>query len=569
MTSQGNIYDVVVVGSGAAGMTAALAARRKGLEVLVLEKEPTFGGTSSRSGGWLWIPCNPLAVNAGIADDLEAARTYLRNEAGNHFNAEKVDAFLEHGPAMVEFLQKETAVEFFLSAEFPDYHPDTPGGVTGGRSIGTEPFDARGLGPDVARLSRPLRETTFLGMSIGSGTEIRHFFNVTRSIRSALYVSRVLARYGRDILLHKRGMRLTNGNALIARLAKTAFELGIPLWTSSPATGLLKNDQGRVCGVVVDNAGKIRSIEARRGVVLASGGFSHDAARARALYPHLGNGDHVSPTVAGAAGDGLCLGEGAGGNVDNALANPAAWAPVSRVRRRDGSTGLFPHFVDRPKPGVIAVTRNARRFVNEANSYHDFIVALLSECRGTGENAAYLICDHATIRRYGLGFAKPFPVPIGHHVRSGYLLRGRTIAELAQKAGLDPQRLGQTIARYNDYAQKGEDPDFGKGSTAYNRFLGDPGHQPNPCLAPVEHGPFYAVKVVPADIGTYAGLKTDRWARVLDAGDQPILGLYAAGNDSASIMGGNYPGGGITLGPGMTFGYVAALHMAKARDPTG
>jgi succinate dehydrogenase/fumarate reductase flavoprotein subunit len=564
VTSQDGSYDVVVVGSGAAGMTAALVARKQGLEVLILEKEPTYGGTSARSGGWLWIPCNPLAVEAGVADSREAARNYLRHEAGNSFNAAKVDAFLEHGPAMVEFLQRETDAEFFLSPEFPDYHPDVPGGVSGGRSIGTVPFDARALGPHVTRLGRPLRETTFLGMSIGSGTEIRHFFNVTRSARSALYVSRVLARYGRDMLRHGRGMRLTNGNALIARLAKTAFGLGIPLRTSAPVTGLIRNEAGAVCGVLAKENGEVRRIGARRGVILASGGFSHDAARTRQLYPHLSTAEHVSPTAAGATGDGLRLGEEAGGRVDSALSNPAAWAPVSRVRRRDCSLGLFPHFVDRPKPGIIAVTRKARRFVNEANSYHDFIVALLEECRGTGENAAWLICDHAAIRRYGLGYAKPFPVPIGHHLRSGYLLWGRTIGELAQRAGLDPRLLEQTVARYNEAARAGEDPEFGKGGTAYNRFLGDPEHRPNPCLAPIERRPFYAVKVVPADIGTYAGLRTDHWARVLDAEDRPIPGLYAAGNDSASIMGGNYPGGGITIGPGMTFGYVAARHIAGA-----
>lgn len=556
-------FDVIVVGSGAAGMTAALTARKQGLEVLVLEKAATFGGTSARSGGWLWIPCNPLAVKAGVADSIDAARTYLRHEAGNHFQPEKVEAFLEHGPAMVDFLQRETAVEFFLGAEFPDYHPDSPGGVSGGRSIGTEPFDARELGQHVARHGRPLPETTFLGMSIGSGTEIRHFFNVTRSVRSAVYVSRILARYVRDLLRHGRGMRLTNGNALIARLAKTAFELGIPLWTSSPVTGLVRDEAGAVCGVVVNNEGQIRTVTARRGVILASGGFSHDAARTRQLYPHLGEAEHHSPTAAGATGDGLRLGEAAGGQLDKALAHPAAWAPVSRVRRRDGSQGLFPHFVDRPKPGIIAVTRNGQRFVNEANSYHDFVAAMLAACKGTGENAAYLICDHAAIRRYGLGFAKPFPVPIGHHIRSGYLLRGRTIAELARQAGLDAAALEQTVAAYNAQARQGEDGQFGKGSTAYNRFLGDAGHETAPCVAPIEKGPFYAVKVLPADIGTYAGLRTDRWARVLDAQGAPVPGLYAAGNDAASIMGGNYPGGGITLGPGMTFGYVAARHLAE------
>lgn len=562
MTSQDHSYDVIVVGSGAAGMTAALAACKRGLDVLVLEKEARFGGTSARSGGWLWVPCNPLAQQAGVNDDLDRARTYLRHEAGNHYNEEKVEAFLRNGPEMVSFLLRETAVEFFLSPEFPDYHPDSPGGLKGGRSIGTQPFDARALGKEIERFGHPLPETTFLGMSIGSGTEIKHFFNATRSVASAFYVSKVLARYVRDLIRHGRGMRLTNGNALMARMAKTAFDLGIPLWTSSPVLCLTRNDEGVVTGVVICKGDQHQGIKARRGVILASGGFSHDPARVRQLYSHLMNGqEHFSPTGQGATGDGLRMAEQVGGVLDAALAHPAAWAPVSRVRRRDGSTGLFPHFVDRPKPGVIAVTRKGRRFVNEANSYHDFVAAMLRECQDLDENAAYLICDHTTMRRYGLGFAKPFPVPIGHHVRSGYLKRGRTIQDLARQIGADPQTLDQTIDRFNEHARHGEDPEFGKGSTAYNRFVGDLGHKPNASLAPVERGPFYAVKVVPADIGTYAGLRTNGDAQVLDRNDKPIPGLYAVGNDAASIMGGNYPGGGITLGPGMTFGYIAARHL--------
>lgn len=557
-------YDVVVVGSGAAGMTAALTARKQGLSVLILEKEPLFGGTSAQSGGWLWIPQNPLAVRQGVSENAESARIYLLGEAGNHFDPDKIDAFLENGPEMVSFLEKESAVRFFLGIEFPDYHPDAPGGVAGGRSIGTEPFDARELGPLVAQLRRPLQETTFLGMSIGSGTEIRHFFNVTRSVISAAYVAKILARYACDVIRYKRGMRLTNGNALIARMAKTIFDLKIPLWVSSPVTDLILDEAGSVRGVIVKRDGRSVKIEAARGVVLAAGGFSHDTNRIHSYYPAFGSApEHLTPTAPGATGDGLRLGENAGGWVDRALANPAAWAPVSIVRRRDGSKGIFPHFVDRPKPGIIAVSKLGRRFVNEANSYHDFVTALLRECAQSDEEAAYLICDHTALRRYGMGFVKPFPVPFKRHIRSGYAMRGRTIEDLACQLGIEPQKLKSTIAEYNHHARCGEDPLFGKGSTAYNRFLGDLAHKPNPCVAPIESAPFYAIKVLPADIGTYAGLKTDRYARVLDAEGRPVTGLYAAGNDAVSIMGGNYPGGGITLGPGMTFGYIAARHLAE------
>jgi succinate dehydrogenase/fumarate reductase flavoprotein subunit len=557
-------YDVVVVGSGAAGMTAALTAHKAGLSVLIVEKEPVFGGTSARSGGWLWIPGNPLAAREGLSDNLDDARAYLNSEAGNYFNPRNVDAFLEHGPGMVAFLERETSVRFFLGREFPDYHSEVQGASQGGRSIGTEPFDGRMLGPRIDQLRRPLKETTFLGMSIGSGTEIRHFFNVTRSIVSAAYVAKILARYAWDVARYRRGTRLTNGNALIARLAKSVFDLGIPLWLSCPATDLIRDKDGAVRGVLVERDGRPVRIEAGRGVVLAAGGFSHDSARARTHYPAFGRArELLSPTAPGATGDGLRLGESAGGLVDRALANPAAWAPVSIVRRRDGSSGIFPHFVDRPKPGIIAVTTLGRRFVNEANSYHDFVAALLRECMQCDEDAGYLICDHAALRRYGIGFVKPFPVPFRHHIRSGYLLRDSTIEGLARQIGIAPEKLGRTVAEYNDHARRGEDPLFGKGSTAYNRFLGDPGHQPNPCVAPIDAAPFYAVKVLPANIGTYAGLKTDQYARVLSEQGQPVTGLYAAGCDAVSIMGGNYPGGGINLGPGMTFGFIAARHLAE------
>jgi succinate dehydrogenase/fumarate reductase flavoprotein subunit len=248
------------------------------------------------------------------------------------------------------------------------------------------------------------------------------------------------------------------------------------------------------------------------------------------------------------------------------LPNAAAWVPVSHVPRKDGSTGVFPHFVDRSKPGVIAVNRHGERFVNEADSYHDFIQALRASYNAKGDKGevcAWFIADHRTIRRYGLGYAKAAPLPLGPELRSGYLKRGRTPEDLARAAGFDPEAFARTVAAFNGPAARGEDPEFGRGSTSYNRSLGDPAHKPNPCVAPVAQGPFYAVKVVVGDLGTFAGLRTDAEARVLSGGDgPPIPGLYAAGNDAASIMGGAYPGGGITLGPAMTFGYIAAYNMA-------
>ena len=563
--------DVLVVGSGAGGLATAVAAAHRGLTVIVAEKEPVFGGTTARSGGWMWIPNNGPAVRAGIQDSVDKARTYLKHETGEHYDSARVEAFLEAGPRAVDFFEKHTALQFDLGPTFADYHPTAPGGMDAGRSIVARPFDGRELGPEIKRLRPPLREITVLGMMIGSGKELLHFFNVTRSLVSMVFVTGLVARFARDMLFHGRAMRLMNGNALVARLARSAFDKGVPIWTSSPVRSLLRDDRGAVTGAIVNRPDGPVEIHTRKGVVLAAGGFPQDAVRRKALMPHAPSGhEHVSPAPPGNTGDGLRLGESAGGVVDTSLPHSAAWVPISRPPNGDGTLGTFPHFVDRSKPGVIAITRSGRRFVNEAQSYHDFCQAMVRRCQDEGgpnaENAAWFVADHRAFRRYGLGYAKPSPVPYKHLIKQGYLIRGRTPAELATRIGADPQEFERTIRRFNQDAARGEDPEFGKGSTAYNRSLGDPDHKPNPCVAPLDTGPYYAVRVHVGDLGTFAGLKTNEYAEVLDDSGKPVGGLYSAGNDAASIMGGNYPGGGITLGPAITFGYIAARRMAGAND---
>lgn len=557
--------DVLVVGSGAAGLACAVRAAHLGLRVLVAEKEAVFGGTTARSGGWLWIPANRRARDLGIADSIDAARTYLRHELAEAFDGRRIDGFLDNGAAMVDFFERETSVEFILGPAFADYHSDVPGALIGGRSIRAKPFDLRELGTWGARLSPPLAENTFGGMMIDFGAELGHFYNVARSPASALYVARLFAGYARDRLLHGRAMRLTTGNALAARLLKSAVDAAVDLYTEMRVTGL-ETEGGGVRGAVLDGPSGRRTVRPRLATVLACGGFGRDTARRVALYPHARDGSrHWSLTAPGSTGDGLSLGQSAGGVVATDLSNAAAWTPVSLVPgARDGG-GVFPHFFDRAKPGMFAVTREGRRFVNESASYHDFVCAMLRTCRGQADVRACIVCDHAALRRYGLGIAKPFPLPIGAHLRSGYLTRGDTIEGLAAGLGINATNLAATLAAYNRFAAVGRDPAFGKGGTAYNRYLGDASQRPNPCLRPLAP-PFYAVTVVPGDIGTFAGLRTDEHARVVDADAAPIDGLYAVGNDMASLMGGRYPGGGITLGPGMTFGYIAANHIAGASN---
>ncbi|QRM33180.1 FAD-dependent oxidoreductase [Microvirga sp. VF16] len=552
--------DVLVIGSGAGGLSAAVTAAWHGLKVVVAEKEAVFGGTTAWSGGWIWAPLNPLAKRSGIVEDIDAPRTYLRHVLGNNFDEVRVNAFLEAAPQMVAFFEEKTALQFQDGNRICDTYGTVPGAGTGGRSVIAAPYDARGLGNLVKRLRHPLRETTFLGMTLQAGADLGAFMSVTRSPRALGYVARRLGRHVVDLAVYRRGMQLRNGLALVGRLLRSAADLGVDLRESSPAIRLIY-ESGSVRGAVLRTRQGEVEVRASRGVVLAAGGFPHDPERRQALFP--ANDQHLALAVLSATGDGLRLGESVGGIVDTTLAAPGAWCPVSLVPFPDGSIGRFPHIIERGKPGIIGVLANGRRFCNEGNGYHDYVSAMLAAVPKGEEVASWLICTRAFQRRYGLGIARPAPVPVEPLIKSGYIKVGQTISELALICGIDPDGLERTLAEYNKHAREGRDPVFGRGSTPYNRLQGDPDHKPNPCVAPIERGPFYAVKVVPGSFGTFAGLKTDGSARVLNSTDRPIRGLYAVGTDMANVMGGHYPAGGINLGPALTFGFIAGRHLAS------
>ena len=556
-------YDVLVVGTGASGMSAAVTAAHEGLKVLVVDKAPIYGGTTARSGGWLWIPGTRLAKEQGIHEPAGAARAYLEHEATTHFDAARVDAFIENGPKAIDFFTSKTCVQFDMPPVFPDYHAEAPGGQPGGRSMVTRPFDARELGPYVAQLAPPVPELTVFGMMLGSGKELWHFLRAFKSLESFWYVTKRFGGHLLDVLRHGRGMTLTNGNALAGRLAKAGMDLNIPVWLNAPVKKLIV-DGDAVVGASVVRDGQTVEVRVRRGVVLACGGFPYDVERRKQLFPHAPTGrEHFTPSPALNTGDGLRLGESVGGWVDPTIPNAAAWCPTSVTQRKDGSQGVMPHFIDRAKPGVIAVTAKGRRFTNEALSYHDFVQDLVKACAGAPEVTCWLICDHEHLREYGLGAVAPFPLPIGKHLKNGYLQRGNSLQELAGIIGVPAAALQQEVETFNRDAATGTDTQFAKGSTAYNRYQGDSLVQPNPCMAPIRKGPFYAIRVVVGEIGTFAGLATDASCQVLTKDRQPVKGLYAVGNDAASIMGGNYPGAGITLGPALTFGYVVGRTLAQ------
>jgi succinate dehydrogenase/fumarate reductase flavoprotein subunit len=563
--------DLLIAGSGAAGLATAVSAATLGLDVLVVEKAAFFGGTTCRSAGVVWVPGSRQAEAAGKRDSAAAALTYLEAEAGDRLDRERAAVFLEHAADVLAWFQENTHLRFALAPGWPDYHPTKPGGFAGGRSLGPVPFDGRSLGARFLELQPPLATTTIFGGMMVGREDVPQFYSMTRSWRAALHVANLLARYARDRMRWPRGTRLSNGSALIGMLARTAFERDVRLWLKSPIAGLVV-EQDRVVGASVSTPDGPRTIRARLGVVLATGGFPSSALLRAKHYPHVAAGQlHQTAAIAECTGDALTIAQRAGAAVVENPHQPAAWTPMSIVPGGPGARAgtPYPHFLDRGKAGYLAVDRRGRRFISEARSYHDFVIAMLDACRGDGEASAWLVCDAEAIRGYGLGRAPPSPGRLQPFVQSGYLQRATSLAELARRCHIDPAGLEATVARYNEGAARGIDPEFNKGGDVYERFNGSAGVQPNPCVAPVRTAPFYAVKLVAGDIGTFVGLKTDTRSRVLDVSGRPIEGLFATGNDASSLMGGCYPAAGITLGPALVFGHLVAREAAarSASEP--
>jgi succinate dehydrogenase/fumarate reductase flavoprotein subunit len=556
-----------VVGSGAGGLSAAVTAAYHGLKVVVVEKADVCGGATSWSGGWAWTPGNPLAKADGVHEDREQFRTYLRHRLGRNYQEDRVEAFLEAVPHMVGFFQAKTSLQFVPGARIKDIYGSTPGAGTGHRSVGPKPMNARRIKPELrAKMRHQLYETSFLGMGIMAGPDLTKFLSASQgNIRGIFHAGWRVAFHLLDLLTHRRNMQLVNGTALTGRLLKSADDLGVEIRVSTPARHLLTDGSGKVTGAVVSSPNGDLQINASRGVVLAAGGFPHDVARRKELFPKTPTGrEHWTLAPKETTGDGITMAQAVGARFETDVESPAAWCPVSLVPYRSGRTGTFPHIMDRAKPGSIGVRRDGKRFVNEANGYYDYVEGLINATPEGEQVEAWQIADAAFVRKFPLGMAKPLPVPLFPYLRSGYLKKGNTLEELAAACGIDPQGLAATVAEFNDNARKGVDPHFDRGASEFNRYGGDPKNTPNPSLRALEKGPFYAVRIVPGSFGTFAGLAADSRARVLDNHGKPIGGLYVAGNDQASVMGGHYPAGGINLGPALTFGYLAGRDLAKA-----
>jgi succinate dehydrogenase/fumarate reductase flavoprotein subunit len=560
-------YDVVVLGAGAGGMTAALVAALEGRRTLLIEKSDQVGGTTARSSGTVWIPNNPEQRRLGITGDAETARTYLDALVDGRAEPALRQAFIAAGPEMLQYLETHTDLRFQMYRHAPDYRQELPGAAEGGRPLEPLPFDGRSLGRDFDRVRWPLPELMLFGGMMVTRGEVARLVRIGKSLDSFLLGARLLSRFLLDRMRYRRGTRLVLGNALAARLFKNLLDRRVAIWFNGKTTRLIR-DAGRACGLVVLRDGAEVRVRAASGIILAGGGFPASP-ELRERYLPKPVAEYTS-AFEGCAGDTLLLAQEIGASLGPGGEDNAFWFPSSIATRKDGSTAVYPHIVlDRGKPGLIAVNSAGRRFVNEAVSYHEFTRAMYRSHGRVQSIPTWLVCGRRFIWKYGLGMIRPLTPVLKPFIRTGYLRVADSLEALARRIGVDAAGLVETIRMYNERARTGVDTEFGKGSNAYDRAAGDPAQSPNPCLGPIEGPPYYAVAVVPTPLGTSLGLLTDAHARVLDGAGRPIAGLYACGNDMHSVMGGEYPGAGAQLGLAMTFGYLAAMHAAGAERVPG
>lgn len=547
-------WDAIIVGSGAAGLTAAVTAARKGLKVLVVEKTNVFGGTTAISGGGIWIPGNHHQRAAGIPEPEGAARKYIQGVVGADLRHEVLDAYLQAGPEMVRFLEDKTEVCFALADHSPDWHPEIEGFSKEGRLLRPLEYRTAKLNGHVDELRDPRSEFNApMGFMVDL-PDLPHLDQMKSSPKSMLYMLKIIGQYGVDKLLgRRRGSRITMGNALAARLLRSAMDAGVTLWRDTPVKALVTGADG-VTGVQVERNGATETLTARKGVVLASGGFSANEQLRRAYMPYPDQ--HISIMAGCNTGDGMNMGLEAGGVVDGKNVANGVWSVVSTMKKEDGSTAIYAHLIDMAKPGCIAVDKEGKRFGNEASN------VFVEYMHKAGAVPARLVADAEFVRKYGLGLCLPGAMGLKKLVKAGYLVEAATLDELAAKIGVDAAGLHATVAKMNDYAKTGKDPEFHKGDSFLDRDLGDYRHGPNPCLGPVQTGPFYSVQIFPGDGSTTVGLKIDGEARVLADDGRVIPGLYAAGLDVNSIWRGNAPAHGCNVGPAMTLGYIAARSLA-------
>jgi 3-oxosteroid 1-dehydrogenase len=544
-------YDVVVIGSGAAGMTAALTAARHGLGVVVVEKAPTFGGSAARSGAGVWIPNNSVILAAGVPDTPAKAAAYLAAVVGPDVPEARQRAFLTHGPGMISFVMAHSPLRFRWMEGYSDYYPELPGGLPGGRSIEPDQLDGNLLGAELAHLNPPYLQVP-TGMVVFSA-DYKWLALAAVNAKGAAVAVECLARGTRAAVLGQKP--LTMGQSLAAGLRKGLMDAGVPVWLGTPLTDLYV-ENGAVTGAVVIKNGTSGLVRARRAVVVGSGGFEHNGAM-RAQYQQQPIGTDWTVGAKENTGDGIRAGQRAGGALG--LMEDAWWGPAVPLPDQ-------PYFclAERTLPGGLLIDAAGARFVNEAAPYSDVVHTMYQRNPSAPDIPAWLIVDQNYRNRYLFKDVAPTLAFPDDWYSSGAAHKAWTLDALATSVGVPAAALRATVDRFNSLALKGTDTDFRRGDSAYDHYYTDPSVLPNSCLAPLWLPPYHAFRIVPGDLGTKGGLVTDARARVLGADGSAIPGLYAAGNASAAVMGHSYAGAGSTIGPAMTFGYIAALDIAGA-----
>ncbi|MBW2268681.1 MAG: FAD-binding protein [Deltaproteobacteria bacterium] len=553
--------DFLVVGSGAAGMTGALVAHERGARTLVIEKSAFYGGNTALSGGALWVPDNHLMREQGIDDSREEGLRYLETVTAGSSSSERLRRYVETAPEMVRFLDEHSHVHFDNVPEYPDYFPEAEGGKAGGRSIEPQVFEALDLGETFAEQRMLIgysRMMKFLAITIN---ESRVLLGGRRAALGV--IARIAFQYITNWRARLRGMgntRLTLGRALTARLRYSLKDRGVPLWLETPLRELIV-EHGRVVGALVEREGRSLRIRAERGILVASGGFERNAALRREHQPQPIGADWTVGSESN-VGDAIAIGQKVGASFD--LMDEAWWTPVFLPPTMDRPT---PIIFEKGLPGSVIVNKSGRRFMNEASPYNEVVKQMYAAHEEASSIPAYFVFDAGYRKRHPCGPVRPgYSQPdwsLAPVLRDTFLSRSKTLLKLANKLGLDAEQFVAAVERFNEQARRGVDEDFGRGESSNDRYYGDPSIKPNPCLAPLDTPPFYAVEVYPGDLGTKGGLRADNDARVLTSSNEPIPGLYAAGNCSASVMGRTYPGAGATIAPAMTFGYLAALHATE------
>lgn len=559
------VYDLVVVGSGAGAMTAAVTAADQGLSVLVVEKTDRYGGTSALSGGGIWIPNNHHFRKLGGNDSEELAWTYVKAAVGDRVDETRLRTYLKKAPEMVAWLEKHTRVRYAVAEKYPDYYPHLPGSLPGGRSLDPELFDLGQLGDELSALREAAPGNLLMGRISWTARDAHRAMSKSRGWR--LMVLWMMLRYKLDFSWRKktnskRDRRAALGNALVASLRTSMLDRGIALWLKTDLRELIQ-DTDRVTGIVVERDGQLQRIGARKGVILGAGGFEQNQALREKYLPQPTQVSW-SATPAGAnTGAALEAAQALGAATD--LMDWGWWAPSLLVPGEDRARGVF---AERAFPGAIVVDGRGQRFVNEAAPYLEFVGAMYRNHEQTGAGVpGWAIFDSKFRFNYAMGPLMPAQIMPDSRLRKAWLnsvyYKADSLDALAAQIGVDAAGLQATVERVNGFATSGVDEDFGRGGNVFDRYYGDSNVKPNPCLAPLEKGPFYAMPMYAGDIGTKGGLLTNEHAQVLHESGEPIDGLYAIGNTSASVLGTTYPGAGGTLGPAMTFGYVAAQHVAQ------